>query len=222
MKSILNPGQVKLDELTGLIEVEGDGLVANDVETGFEEGLGDVKVEVVLDDDGDEDLLVPSGKGGRLGFYRNEGGRFTDLSQRFPVTALDQTVALPVPGPSGTTILIGESNYEAASPEAALAASAGLSVSVEGGPWSEAVGGDRSSAGALATADIDGDGDLDLFVGGRFVPAAYPVAARSRLFLNEEGGYVSDVSNRAVLESIGLVSAATFSDIDGDRDNVQH
>lgn len=171
-----------------------------------------------VDDDGDVDLLIPSGRGGRLGFFRNDAGRFTDLSGRFAVASLDQSVALPMPTGSGTRILIGRSSYEAESPAAALAASAVLSLPVFGGVAYEAISGDTSSVGALATADIDSDGDLDLFVGGRLVPAAYPLPATSRLFLNEGGVFVPDVANRSVLESIGLVSAATFADIDGDGD----
>ena len=66
--------------------------------------------------------------------------------------------------------------------------------------------------------DFDGDGDLDLFVAGRVIPAAYPVPATSRLYLNDGGQFVLDDANGATFESIGLVSAAVFSDLDADGD----
>jgi len=67
-------------------------------------------------------------------------------------------------------------------------------------------------------ADVDGDGDLDLFVGGRVIPGRYPEAASSRLFRNEGGSFVKDAANSASLTSVGLVSGAVFSDLDGDGD----
>jgi len=67
-------------------------------------------------------------------------------------------------------------------------------------------------------ADVDGDGDLDLFVGGRVIPSAYPIPATSRLLLADAGAFAVDPANAGVLTRIGLVSAATFSDVDLDGD----
>ncbi len=75
------------------------------------------------------------------------------------------------------------------------------------------------SGDAVIAEDIDGDGDLDLFVGGRIVPGKYPTPASSMILENNKGKF-TDVTDKIAkdLQDIGLVTDAVFSDYDQDGD----
>lgn len=73
------------------------------------------------------------------------------------------------------------------------------------------------SASVATAADLDRDGDLDLFVGGRVIPGQYPQSPRSVLLENRNGRLVDATVERAPgLAACGLVTAALWSDIDSD------
>src|SRR5439155_19372781 len=63
---------------------------------------------------------------------------------------------------------------------------------------------------------LEGDGNLALFVGGRVMPAKYPQPVSSRIFRHRNGKFEIDAPNSKMLENIGMVSGAVWSDLDGD------
>lgn len=75
-----------------------------------------------------------------------------------------------------------------------------------------------ANGGTVAPGDLDGDGDIDLFVGSRSVPGQYGVAPRSRLLENDGRGRFRDVTvERAPsLAEAGMVTDAAWLDVDAD------
>jgi len=77
---------------------------------------------------------------------------------------------------------------------------------------------ESSSGSCVIAGDYDGDGDQDLFVGGRIIPGRYPLAPRSFILQNNKGVF-TDVTAVVCseLQNPGLVSNAMWTDFSGDK-----
>ncbi len=69
----------------------------------------------------------------------------------------------------------------------------------------------------VAAADVDGDGDTDLFVGTLADAAAYGIPQTSHLLLNDGHGHFSFAPSSLInLNNIGMVTSAAFTDVNKD------
>lgn len=172
-----------------------------------------------LNNDGHDDFFEATGKGGRMGAFENLGnGTFRPL-KGFPfdnIAAGDQTAIVGWNTSNGTNLLVGNANYE----QGKLHAPSVLRYRFSDGHLAEtdSLPGNLPTTGPLAAADYDGDGDIDLFVGGRFMPAHYPANATSMFFRNANGKLLPDRTNFWSARDIGLITGAVFTDYDNDGD----
>ncbi|WP_461130138.1 VCBS repeat-containing protein [Spirosoma aerophilum] len=68
--------------------------------------------------------------------------------------------------------------------------------------------------------DLDNDGDLDLFVGGRVVGFGYGKSPNSYLLINDGKGHFADKTEQLAtgLRQAGMITDAVWADYDGDKD----
>ena len=157
-----------------------------------------------VDGDGRDDLLIGSGAGGELALRKNLGGKFERLVSPLPTAFEDHTAVLV----ANRELFVGLSNYEAPTSTNTVALTISLA---KGGPM-KVLPPSAFGTGPMALADIDGDGDLDWFVGGQAVAGRYPEPATSRLFRNDAGAFTLAQE----FKDSGQVNGAVFTDLDED------
>lgn len=84
------------------------------------------------------------------------------------------------------------------------------------GSWLSIQRFDSENSGCVVPFDLEGDGDMDLFVGGRSVPGSYGVSPRSFVYVNDGQGHFSNRAAELGIGSIGMISDAVMLDWDGD------
>jgi len=149
-----------------------------------------------------------------LSVFLNTEGTFHEIKS--DITDYDQTGVVIYKSYQGPEILVGHSNFESSEKEASFIQ--GYRLKGDTLIPTRRIETNFSSLGALSMGDIDSDGDLDLFAGGRTIPGRYPEAASSILFINDENSFRPDIESRDLFEDIGLVTGALFTDIDSDND----
>lgn len=167
-----------------------------------------------LDGDGHDDLIVGTGSGGAPSVFRGDGaGGFSKIEPANAWSASsDMAGIVGWSGAEGQRLLIGMTGYEAPG-------SHGVEqILLKSGKWTtaEPVASEMSSASVLALGDLNGDGRLSLFVGGGDKPGEYPVGAPSKIYNHDGRRWNLDARNSTLLERLGIVNGAVWSDLTGD------
>ncbi len=79
----------------------------------------------------------------------------------------------------------------------------------------------KLNTGCVEKTDYDGDGDIDLFIGTRLLNFLYGVPVSGYIYQNDGKGIFTDVTTTVApaLSKIGMITDATWADIDNDNDN---
>jgi tetratricopeptide (TPR) repeat protein len=190
--------------------------------------LGGAATLFDYDNDGDLDLFRVSVSGQRL--YRNDGGKFVDVTQQSGALAVN-------PVGTGTSVVAGDYDNDG-KPDLFVMRYGGATLyhNDGGGKFSDATTASAIPSypylsSAIAFVDVDHDGDLDIFIGGLADLSKMPKAADPHRYLqdfpgapnmllrNDGNGKFTDITAAAkVGGSGGRAVAVVPTDYDNHRD----
>ncbi|MBT5705262.1 MAG: CRTAC1 family protein, partial [Verrucomicrobia bacterium] len=178
--------------------------------SGLAMGLGWLDV----DHNGWDDLVIGAGNKGSMSVIRNvRGTRWTRDFDFDGLEAFGDQTALSYFG--GATWLLGSSGYEdEESPVSRIHVTGARNRSWQ--PFDSA-GQIFEGLGSVTTGDVDLDGDLDVFVGGRHRVGRFPEPSSSVLLLSEKGDLDADLRNGETFRDLGMVSGAMFCHLNDDE-----
>ncbi len=164
--------------------------------------------------DGRDELIIGTGRGGEASVFQFDESEnavpldFVELTDR---VSGDQAGMAGWTANGRTHIIVGMANYEQGTARVPSA----VHYQIENGNIVaiDYLPGVLSTTGPIAAADYNADGQIDLFIGGRFIPGQFPEDASSRLLQFIEGDWVPDQTNSEVFNDIGLITDAVFVDL---------
>jgi len=169
-----------------------------------------------LDGDFIDELLIGTGKGDTLKGIKWQPDTPAEFALmpwaggQKAIRDVHSILVLPK-GKGGWEALTTQSNLEDG-----LAVGNSL-IQIQGESWNDVTGSGVFGAGPMAMADVDADGDLDLFVGGMANHGDSFSEVSSYLMLNANGQFELS-SSSGIFENFGSVTGAVFFDVDNDRD----
>tara|TARA_R110002072_G_scaffold107517_1_gene233857 strand:+ start:3459 stop:5030 length:1572 start_codon:yes stop_codon:yes gene_type:complete len=171
-----------------------------------------------LDGDGDLDLVCGNGRwpGEQNRIYRNDGrGVFLDITPSSLPTSAEVTLAIAlgdIDGDGDLDLVAGNYSWTS-SAESRLYRNDGNGVFTDITSTNLPALGDYTQTVKLG--DVDGDGDLDLVVGGA---STYGASRPVQLFLNDGSGVFSDATASRMPATPECTYDLAMGDVDGDGD----
>ena len=168
------------------------------------------------DDDGFEDIIVIHNANQNLLWMNNGEGDFTDETYEFLPVKLDDSTSLDLGDIDGDGDLDMVVANFVGQEFLYLNDGSGHFFDVTEARLPETT---DKSAWDIKFADINGDGDLDIFVGNNLDEQRRCCSnAQNFLFVNDGAGFFTDVSQAVLPENTYQTFGQTFADLDGDGD----